>query len=322
MSHRGRRRRERGCAKNNIHQASVTACCDNTSPSPLCRTLDMRAVVAARRNKGGAGAAGTAALHRGGTAQQGALFGRSDGGVEIELEGCCMVEERKSLLLVAGDREKAGKSAMSTRARRRAGARRGHDGALQGILDEQRTGKVGEATRYCWLWSRGRRWREGTPWTGARRPWEVPAHKPEGGAHMGAWSCCWAPAMEKLLRGVQSRGGGARAHGRRRAGDTMDGRGEVLAARHGQQREGGRDGCHGSSFSAPRKKGREHAGRWRRHGKGRAELLASCAPAMEEKLLLAAVWEEAEGCGGCKRIGVGVKNGQGQRKGSIFIDAC
>jgi hypothetical protein len=42
----------------------------------------------------------------------------------------------------------------------------------------------------------------------------------------------------------------------------------VLAARHGQQREGGRDGRHRSSFSTPRKKGREHAGRWRRHGKG------------------------------------------------------
>jgi hypothetical protein len=234
-----------------------------------------------------------------------------------------VVEERKSLLLVAGDKEKEGKSSMSTRARRRAGAWRGNDGALQGILDEQHPGKVGEAARYCWPWSRGRRWREGMPWTGARRPWEVPAHKPEGGAHMGAWSYCWAPAMEKLLRGVQSRAGGARAHGRRRAGDAMAGRGEVLAAHHGQQREGGRDGCHGSSFSAPRKKGREHVGRWRCHGKGRAELLASYAPAMEEKLLLAAVWEkEAEGCGGCKRIGVGVKNGQGQGKGSIFIDAC
>jgi hypothetical protein len=67
------------------------------------------------------------------------------------------------------------------------------------------------------------------PWTGARRPWEVPAHKPEGGAPMGAWSCCWAPAMEKLLRGVQSRRGGARAHGRRRAG------GDGSPARDGEE---------------------------------------------------------------------------------------
>jgi hypothetical protein len=37
-----------------------------------------------------------------------------DGGVEIELEGCCAVEERESLLLVAGDKEKAGKGAVST----------------------------------------------------------------------------------------------------------------------------------------------------------------------------------------------------------------
>jgi hypothetical protein len=38
----------------------------------------------------------------------------------------------------------------------------------------------------------------GTPWTGARRPWEVPAHKPEGGAPMRAWSCCWAPARRSF----------------------------------------------------------------------------------------------------------------------------
>jgi hypothetical protein len=65
-------------------------------------------------------------------------------------------------------------------------------------------------------------------------------------------------------------------------------------------------------------------------GRWRAELLASCAPsmerllaAMEEKLLLAAVWEkEVEGCSGCKRIGMGVKNDQGQGKGSIFINMC
>jgi hypothetical protein len=35
--------------------------------------------------------------------------------------------------------------------------------------------------------------------------------------------------MEKLLRGVQGRGSGARAHGRRRAGDAMAGRGEEQA---------------------------------------------------------------------------------------------
>jgi hypothetical protein len=38
----------------------------------------------------------------------------------------------------------------------------------------------------------------GTPWTGARRPWEVPAHKPEGGAPKRAWSCCWAPARRSF----------------------------------------------------------------------------------------------------------------------------
>jgi hypothetical protein len=74
---------------------------------------------------------------------------------------------------------------------------------------------------------------------------------------------------------------------------------------------------------------RSSAGAGPREGEGAPALAcvkepaASCAPAMEEKLLLAAVWEkEAEGCGGCKRIGVGVKNGQGQGKGSIFIDEC
>jgi hypothetical protein len=74
---------------------------------------------------------------------------------------------------------------------------------------------------------------------------------------------------------------------------------------------------------------RSSAGAGPREGEGAPALAcvkepaASYAPAMEEKLLLAAVWEkEAEGCGGCKRIGVGVKNGQGQGKGSIFIDAC
>jgi hypothetical protein len=35
----------------------------------------------------------------------------------------------------------------------------------------------------------------------------------------GAGSCCSAPAMEKLLRGVQIMGGGSRSHGRRRAGE-------------------------------------------------------------------------------------------------------
>jgi hypothetical protein len=45
----GRRRRERVCAKNIEHPASVTACCNNTSPSTLCRALGMRAAVAARK---------------------------------------------------------------------------------------------------------------------------------------------------------------------------------------------------------------------------------------------------------------------------------
>jgi hypothetical protein len=53
----GRRHRERVCAKNSKHPASVTACCNNTSPSTLCRTLGMRAAVAARRNKIGIGSA-------------------------------------------------------------------------------------------------------------------------------------------------------------------------------------------------------------------------------------------------------------------------
>ena len=92
---------------------------------------------------------------------------------------------------------------------------------------------------------------------------------------------------------------------------------------------------HGSFCSCAREAGEEgamdrsSAGAGPREGEGAPALAcvkepaASCAPAMEEKLLLAAVWEkEAEGCGGCKRIGVGVKNGQGQGKGSIFIDEC
>jgi hypothetical protein len=43
--------------------------------------------------------------------------------------------------------------------------------------------------------------------TGSRAPWGKLA---------------WAPAMEELLRGVQSRQGGARAHGRRRARGAME----------------------------------------------------------------------------------------------------
>jgi hypothetical protein len=37
-----------------------------------------------------------------------------DEGSGGEWDGCCAVEERESLMLVAGDREKAGKGAMST----------------------------------------------------------------------------------------------------------------------------------------------------------------------------------------------------------------
>jgi hypothetical protein len=62
----GRRRRERGCAKNSEHPASVTTCCNNTSPLTLCRALGMRAAVAARKP----GLAGTAAFRRG-AAQRG-----------------------------------------------------------------------------------------------------------------------------------------------------------------------------------------------------------------------------------------------------------
>jgi hypothetical protein len=62
----GRRRRERGCAKNSEHPASVTTCCNNTSPLTLCRALGMRAAVAARKP----GLTGTAAFRRG-AAQRG-----------------------------------------------------------------------------------------------------------------------------------------------------------------------------------------------------------------------------------------------------------
>ncbi|PWZ32531.1 hypothetical protein Zm00014a_021590 [Zea mays] len=62
----GRRCRERVCAKNSEHPASVTTCCNNTSPLTLCRALGMRAAVAARKP----GLAGTAAFRRG-AAQRG-----------------------------------------------------------------------------------------------------------------------------------------------------------------------------------------------------------------------------------------------------------
>jgi hypothetical protein len=95
-----------------------------------------------------------------------------------------------------------------------------------------------------------------------------------------------------------------------------------------RRRQGGRKGAPAALLQGASAMDRSSAGAGPREGEGAPALAcvkepaASCALAMEEKLLLAAVWEEAEGCGGCKRIGVGVKNGQGQGKGSIFIDAC
>ena len=110
-------------------------------------------------------------------------------------------------------------------------------------------------------------------------------------------------------------------------------RSRELGSHHGwavEQRE--RHGSFCSCAREAREEGamdRSSAGAGPHEGEGAPALArvkepaASCAPAMEEKLLFAAVWEkEAEGCGGCKRIGVGVKNGQGQGKGSIFIDMC
>jgi hypothetical protein len=46
-----------GVAQKQRTHGGITACCNNTSPSTLCRTLGMRAAVAARRHKIGIGSA-------------------------------------------------------------------------------------------------------------------------------------------------------------------------------------------------------------------------------------------------------------------------
>jgi hypothetical protein len=82
-------------------------------------------------------------------------------------------------------------------------------------------------------------------------------------------SCCWALALPcAMARTSWEREAAAPCYWGRRASLSSVGRrarsrelaprgeqGGRSAACHGQQREGGRDGRHGSSFSAPRKRG-------------------------------------------------------------------
>jgi hypothetical protein len=82
-------------------------------------------------------------------------------GVEIEREGCCTVEERESLLFVAGDREGQGKALLGC-----------SDGGAEGekVAVQRRSTRGGEGRRAHGLW---------TPW-----PWLLAEQGRTGG---GCW---------------------------------------------------------------------------------------------------------------------------------------
>jgi hypothetical protein len=108
---------------------------------------------------------------------------------------------------------------------------------------------------------------------GCCAPWKLQGELDGVAGTAGMVLCC------ALLAGKQGI-----VHGRRRP-HLLELGGSV---RPEESRGEGRGSCCSAtpweSFSAPRQKGREHAGRWRRHGEeGRAEPLASCALGKEAR---------------------------------------